>query len=96
MSKEITRMKKYFNDNTPFAIMQYFESLKTSKQETNKKYELLYIDGKIVRYITLKQKELTFFNENIEKFVKVLDNKDGKVFEFNSFKEYKEKTQVYH
>jgi hypothetical protein len=33
----MVQLKKLFENNTPFSIMQYFENIKSSKNETHKK-----------------------------------------------------------
>ena len=76
--------------------MQYFERFKGSKSETIKKYELIYINkSKKVQYKLLSNEEINIIKT--EKDVKiVIDNIDGKIFEFNNFKEYKESLCVEH
>jgi hypothetical protein len=87
----MSQVKKLLESNTPFAVIQYFESFKGSKKETHKKYEVLYINQrKEVAFKILNQEEISFVKVNKEKIKLILDTKDGRVYEFNKFKEYKE------
>jgi len=92
----MVHIKKLLEENTPFAVMQYFESYKRNKDETCRKYELVYVNGsKKVCYKLLNKNELDFFKINLKKFELVLKNNDGSVYEFNKFKEYKEAVVVF-
>ena len=89
-------IKKMFENNTPFALMQYFESFKGSKNETYKKYELIYINArKELAFKVLNQKEILFAKQNTNKMKIIIDNKEGRIYEFNKFKEYKEVNEVH-
>jgi hypothetical protein len=92
-------LKKMLETNTPFAVMQYFESFKGAKRETHKKYEVLYLKERIDRktnelkrdfsFRILTNKEVIFFKQNIDKIKLIINDEDGQVYEFNNFKEYK-------
>jgi hypothetical protein len=71
--------------------MQYFESFKGNKKETNKKYELIYLNSrKEIAFKILNENEVSFVKENTHKIKMIIDNKDGRIYDFNNFKEYKE------
>ena len=51
-------ISKLLKEKTPFAVMQYFESLKALKSQTNKAYELIYVnDKKKLGYKLLTERE---------------------------------------
>jgi len=78
-------------DKTPFAVMQYFESLKSLKSQTNKVYELIYVnDKKRLGYKPLTKREIDFVKKNPKIMKVVIDTKDGRIYEYNDFKIYKE------
>ena len=84
-------LKSLVQENTPFAVMQYFESLKTTKQELNKQYELIYINSENeIAYKILKTEEINYLKNNLKTIKLIIKNKDGKIFEFNNFKKFKE------
>jgi hypothetical protein len=90
-------LKTLVHENTPFAVMQYFESLKTTKQELNKQYELIYINNdNEITYKILKIDEINYLKNNLETIKLIIKNKDGKIFEFNNFKNYKESLKIKH
>ena len=90
-------IKNFLENNTPFSVMQYFENFKGSKNETYKKYELIYINQrKELSFKILNQQEILFVKENIKKLNLIINNKDGRIYEFNKFKEYKEANFVQH
>jgi len=89
MKEQIEQM---LESNTPFAVMQYFESFKGLKKETYKKYELIYINKrKEIAFKILDQETIAFVKKNPDKIKLIIDNKDGRIYEFNKFKEHKEK-----
>jgi hypothetical protein len=84
-------VRKMLENNTPFSVMQYFEKFKGSKEESYKKYELIYInENKEIAFKILNRDEISFVKENLEKIKLIIDNKDGRIYEFNKFKEHKE------
>jgi hypothetical protein len=90
-------LKSLVQENTPFAVMQYFESLKTTKQELNKQYELIYINSENeIAYKILKTEEINYLKNNLKTIKLIIKNKDGKIFEFNNFKNYKESLKIKH
>jgi vacuolar-type H+-ATPase subunit H len=90
-------LKQMLRENTPFAVMQYFESFKSLKKETHKKYELIYINHrKEISYKLLDQNEIYFVKQNLDKIKLIIDYADGKIYEFNNFKEYKEANNIRH
>lgn len=95
---EKLRIKNLLESKTPFAVMQYFVSLKARKDETSKVYELMYLDleEQIVRYKKLNEDSITFLKNNLDLIKIVIDNKDGKIYEFNNFKQYKELNNIEH
>jgi hypothetical protein len=89
MKEQIEQM---LESNTPFSVMQYFESFKGSKKETYKKYELIYINKrKELAFKILNQEDILFVKQNSDRIKLIIDNQDGRIYEFNKFKEYKEK-----
>ena len=90
-------LKTLVHENTPFAVMQYFECLKTTKQELNKQYELIYINNdNEITYKILKIDEINYLKNNLETIKLIIKNKDVKIFEFNNFKNYKESLKIKH
>lgn len=88
-------INKLLKDKTPFAVMQYFEYLKTLKSEKNKCYELIYVtDKKKLGYKFLTDNEINFVKRNPNIMKLVLDTSDGRIFEYNKFKDYKEANVV--
>ena len=93
----MSQVKKVFENHTPFSVMQYFESFKGSKKETYKKYELIYVNQrKELAFKILSQEEISFVKQNTDKIKLIIDNKDGRIYEFNKFKEYKESNVLHH
>jgi hypothetical protein len=87
MTKQIEKLLK---DSTPFCVIQYFEFLLCGKDETYKKYELMFINSKIkVAFRSLEKDEIEFIKSHTELIKIVLDNHLGKVWEFMDFKEFK-------
>jgi hypothetical protein len=85
------KIESLLEKNTPFAVMQYFEKFKGSSKETYKNYELIYINSsKEIAFKILNRNEVSFVKENLDKIKLIIDNKDGRIYEFNKFKEYKE------
>ena len=90
-------IKKLYMNNTPFAIIQYYESLTILKKETHKKYEILYIEevkrkkeGEIqiitkVNCKVLNSEEVNFFRSIKDTLDLVMDNRNGKIWEFQQF-----------
>ena len=90
-------LKSLLQENTPFAVMQYFEFLKTVRQELNKQYELIYINNdNEIAYKILQSEEITYLKNNLDKIKLIIKNKDGKIFEFNNFKKYKQSLKINH
>ena len=92
----MSNIKELLKNETPFAVMQYFERFKGSKSETVKKYELIYINKrKEVAYKLISNEEINIV-KNTKDIKVVIDNIDGKIYEFNNFKEYKESLNIQH
>ena len=99
-------LRKMLETNTPFAVMQYFESFKGAKKETHKKYEVLFLKERVdkqtkelvynVYFKVLTDKEVIFFKQNFDKIKLIIDDEDGQVYEFNKFKEYKQAHNAIH
>jgi len=81
-------LKELVSVNKPLAIVQYFEWLVTAPSETNKVYEMMHMDedGDFISTI-LESKDINYLKNNIEKFDIKHNTKDGRVYEFNNFKE---------
>jgi hypothetical protein len=95
--KKFSKLQELFNSNTPFAVCQYFVSLKKVRDESVKKYMLLYVNEyRKIETMMLSKESINFVQNNLDRIPKVLDNKHGIVYEFNSFKEHKEILGVSH
>lgn len=87
------KIERLLADNTPFAIIEYFESLKSTRKEKFKKYELIFINEQNeLEFIVLTVKGIRFFKQHLDKIKLIIDKSYGKVYEYNEFKAYKEKT----
>ena len=83
------KVKQLLEKNTPFSVMQYYEWFKGVKNETYKQYELIYVNiDNDITFKKLNKQEVKFLKENIENFKIVINNKDGKIYEYNDFKTY--------
>jgi hypothetical protein len=92
MKSGVKQIDNFLKTQTPFAVIQYFESLKISKRETYKKYELMFVNVKNdVVFRLLEKDEIDFIKANTDQIKLVLDVELGKVYEFKNFKEYKNK-----
>lgn len=90
MKSGVKQIDNFLKTQTPFAVIQYFESLKISKRETYKKYELMFVNVKNdVVFRLLEKDEIDFIKANTDQIKLVLDVELGKVYEFKNFKEYK-------
>ena len=74
--------------STPFAIVQYFETVLGVTGILNKAYELVYLNSEDELKFEIIDNKLAF--EIIPKLEKVLDTGDGCVWEFLNFKEYRD------
>jgi hypothetical protein len=93
----MSQVKQLLEDNTPFAVTQIFGILKDSKKETYKHYELVCINKrKELVFEVLSGEEISFFEENLDKIKLIVDNKFGRVYEFNKFKEFCKTNGVRH
>jgi len=91
----MNQINEFLNSGKPFAVMQYFEYLKSSKGQTNKVYELIYVNSKNkLAYKTLTYSEIDFFKVKINKFKLVIDDKNGRIYDYNDFKKYQENTVI--
>lgn len=80
-------IQKLLENNTPFAIVQYFETAIGVSGISNKVYELVYLNSEDkLKYKIIDNK---FALEIIPKLEKVCDTEDGCVWEFRDFKEYR-------
>jgi hypothetical protein len=82
-------IKQLLEKNKPFAVMQYFQSFKGVSGQTFKKYELIYAtQKKEIDFKLLNFDEISFLKENIDKIKLIINNKEGRIWEFNNFKQY--------
>lgn len=81
-------IQKLLETNTPFAIVQYFETIVGVSGMSNKKYELIYLNSEDELKFKIIDNKLAL--ETIPKLKKVLDTEDGCVWEFRNFKEYRD------
>ena len=85
-------LERFLKENTPFAIIQYFEALKSTRNEKFKKYELIFINEKNeLEYIVLSTKQVLYFKKCLDRIELIIKNNYGCVYEFNNFKAHKEK-----
>lgn len=86
---QVNLFEKLISKRTPFAVIQYFNSLKTNPDETNKEYQIMYLgkgkiaemkdgklvmDGKkIVKKIETIIKYQTMSKDTIESFLFNID-----------------------
>lgn len=91
----MSRINKLIETQTPFAVMQYFESFKGSKRETNRVYELIYLNSKKTNsFKILNKNKIAFLKSNIDTIKLVISNDYGSIYEFNDFKEYYNKNAI--
>ena len=84
-------INKFLKAKTPFAVIQYFEFLKSLKTEKNKAYQLVYVSSKKkLAYKTINESEIDFVKRNPQIMKMVHNTEDGRVYEYNNFKIYKE------
>jgi len=88
-------INKLLKDKTPFAVMQYFEWLKSAKSQTNKVYELIYLTSKKkLGYRLLNENEIFFVKTHPNIFELAHDTNNGRIYEYNDFKKYKEENMI--
>lgn len=59
-------LKKFIETRTPFAVVQYFESLKHTTGDFHKKYEVIHINTKkVVMFTKLEGEHLDFFKKTL-------------------------------
>ena len=93
----MTKIQTLLQENTPFAIMQYFESFKGIPTETYKKYELIYVNIRNeIAFKVLNDLDVIFLKENLNIIKKIITTKEGKIHEFNNFKNFKENLNLNH
>lgn len=89
------RVNRLLEKNTPFAVMQYFESFKGSRRETNRVYELISLNSKKeLTFKILTTKEISFVKANIDTIKLVISNDYGSIYEFNDFKNHHNKNTI--
>ena len=85
------KIERFLNENTPFAIVQYFESLKSTRADKLKKYELVYLNEQNeLEFRELNTKAVLFFKKHLDSIKLIISNGYGTVYEFNNFKNHKE------
>jgi len=95
--KKFSKLQGLFNTNRPFAVCQYFVSLKKVRDEAVKKYMLIYVNEfRKLETMMLNKESINFVLNNLDRIPKVLDNKHGVVYEFKNFKKYKEMIGLNH
>mgnify|MGYP003563199415 FL=1 len=77
------RIEKFLKEKKPFAVMQSFETFIGIQ---NKVYEILFIQDNNFLTLKMSKNEIDLFKENINLFELKKDTKDGRIYEFNSFK----------
>jgi len=91
----MSEINELIKNNIPFAVMQYFEYLKSNKGQTNKVYELIYVNSKKkLAYKTLNYDDIDLFKYNVNKFKLVVDDKNGRIYDYNYFKKHQENTVI--
>lgn len=90
------RIQALLDKKIPFAIVIHHVSFRVNINDIVRKYELLFIDSKNeINFKLLDREEISIFKENIKLMNLVIDNKYGRVYEFNKFKEHKESLSIY-
>jgi len=88
-------IQKMLDNKTPFSVIQYFENLKKTNNETHKQYEIIYLNlKKTLSFKIIGENEKYVFKNNINQFNLVVNDKSGTVYEYNDFKKYKEENEV--
>jgi hypothetical protein len=91
----MNQINDFFKSKTSFAVMQYFEMLKSSKGQTNKVYELIYVNSKKkLAYKMLNELEIETLKSNLNKFKLVINDKDGRVWDYCDFKKHQEQNVI--
>lgn len=89
------KIERFLNNKTPFAIIQYYESLKSTRKDKQKKYELIYLNNQNeLEFIVLNNKAILFFKRHLNVIKMIIQNGYGSVYEFNNFKAHKEKNCI--
>jgi hypothetical protein len=92
----IERMEDFIKNETPFAVIQYYQNIIKNKDELNKVYDIIYINdlGRF-SYINMNNEDVLFFREKLNtKDLLIIKNELGKVYEFNNFKEHYKKSNA--
>lgn len=78
------RIEQRFNDQKPFAVIQYFEKLIGIQTEAVKRYELIMINQNGSKtFSKMTEKDIQVFRSIADRGKIVIDNEHGKVYEFN-------------
>lgn len=89
------KIQALLDKNIPFSVVKHYVSFRGNKNDRLSKYELLFVNSKNeINLKLLDKQEICFLKENIKLINTVINNEDGRVYEFNKFKEYKEALNV--
>lgn len=87
-------VEKLIKKNKPFAVLHYYEWMKSQPDERCSVYEVLipYTNQLGLKHyytkVLTKRHDIVFFLNNKDKFDLKEETKDGKAYEFNNFREY--------
>lgn len=87
------RIKQLISSRTPFAVMKYYETTIFSGEYRNEILELLCLDENpkmfyIENFRRFDSRDFKEFREVFSGLELVEDTEDGKVYEFNGFRQY--------
>jgi hypothetical protein len=81
------RLTNILKTKKSFAVIQFFTSLISTKSETTKEYEIMYINAKKVKFAKLSYSQFAYIKNEIKDLKLVVDDNGGRVWDFNNFKE---------
>jgi len=81
------RLTNILKSKKSFAVIQFFTSLISTKSETTKEYEIMYINAKKVKFAKLSYSQFAYIKNEIKELQLVVDDNGGRVWDFNNFKE---------
>jgi hypothetical protein len=81
------KINQLFEARQPFAVLQYFATIKSFEENAIQKFELMYENKGRNTSKTMDKEDVSYFlNDVSDKMKVVIDNRHGKVWEFNDFR----------